>query len=413
MSLFERHAHAAEQLGLTRIRVEDQQLDARYITVDGRRLLNFGSCAYLGLNTDPRLKRGAKSAIDAFGAVFSSSAVYTSISLYTDLEARLERIVGSPVIVATTTTLAHLATLPTVIGEADAVLVDSQAHASVHLASRVLASDGIPVISVPHNDMQALEDKLEEVSDRYRHVWYLADGIYSMFGDALPVKELERLLEKFPNLWAYVDDAHGFGWKGRFGRGWVLDLMPHHPRLILAFSLAKSWGSGGSALAFPNEQMAARVLSVGSTFTFSGPLHPAELGASVAAADIVLSEEHSQRQGALLKQIELVANAARDAGLPLMATDATPLWFVKVGSFGRAADLGQRLMKRGFYLNIGGFPAVPNRLSGLRFTNTLFHTDDQILSLIEALRTELPQVGVELDSEIEVTIDLTADDAIA
>ena len=407
MSLWERYATAAQQAGLVRVRIEDHDLDATYITVNDRKLVNFGSCAYLGLNTDHRLKAGAKAAVDAYGTVYSSSAVYTSVELYTELEQKLAQIIGAPTIVATTTTLAHLAAIPTLIGEPDAVLVDSQAHASVHLATRVVASDGIPVMSVPHNDMVALEQMLDQVADRYRNVWFLADGIYSMFGDAIPVADLARLLDKFENLYLYIDDAHGFGWKGPAGNGWVLGQMGWHPRLVLAFSLAKSWGSGGAALAFPNEEMAARVLSVGSTFTFSGPLHPAELGASVAAADIHLSPEHAERQAALLAQIDLVDLALRQAELPIMPTDATPLWFVRVGSFSRAAELGKRMMRQGFYLNLAAFPAVPMRQSGLRFTNTLFHSDDQILSMIEALRAELPKVGTEL--EVEISIDLTAE----
>jgi 7-keto-8-aminopelargonate synthetase-like enzyme len=403
LSLFERYALAARDAGLTRIRIEDHDLDAAFITVGGRRLLNFGSCAYMGLNTDPRLKEGAKRAIDRFGTVYSSSAVYTSVDLYTDLERRLRQIIGAPVIVVSTTTLAHLAAIPTLVGEDDAILVDTQAHASVQLAAKVVASVGIPVIGVAHNNVGALETMLEKETLRYRNVWFLADGIYSMFGDAAPVREYERILNKYPNLYMYFDDAHGFGWKGKHGQGWILGQMRWHPRLILAFSLAKSWGSGGAALAFPDDQMASRVLSVGSTLTFSGPLHPAELGASVVAADIHLSPEHGDRQAALIRQIDLVEAALADSGLPVMPTDATPLWFVKVGSFSRATELCRRMMARGFYLNISGFPAVPMRQSGVRFTNTMNHSDDQILRMIEALRFELAQMTGDAEIEIDLT----------
>ncbi|MGH8925898.1 MAG: aminotransferase class I/II-fold pyridoxal phosphate-dependent enzyme [Acidimicrobiia bacterium] len=397
LSLWERYAIAAQQAGLVRLRIDDHDLDAPYLEVNRQRLVNFGSCAYLGLNTDQRLKEAAKSAIDRYGTVYSSSAIYTSVGLYTELEQSLRQIIGAPVLVATTTTLAHLAAIPTLVGEEDAVLVDTQAHASVHLASRVVASVGIPVLPVPHNDMAALESMLTETSPEYRHVWYLADGIYSMFGDGAPVAAFERLLHQFPNLFMYVDDAHSFGWKGRHGSGWILDQMSWHPRLVLAFSLAKSWGSGGAALAFPNEEMASRVLTVGSTFTFSGPLHPAELGASVAAAEIHLSDEHRERQAALLRQIEFVRSALDDANLPVMPTDNTPLWFVPVGSYSKAADLCRNMIDRGFYLNLASIPAVPMKFSGVRFTNTLYNSDAQILAMVEALRANIPTSEVVID----------------
>ena len=87
--------------GLCRIRVEDEVLSGDLITVDDRKLLNFGTAAYLGLNTDPRLKRGAIEAIERFGPVFSSSPVYTSADLYGHLEERMERIFDAPVILPT------------------------------------------------------------------------------------------------------------------------------------------------------------------------------------------------------------------------------------------------------------------------------------------------------------------------
>ena len=75
--------------GLIRLRIDDQSPDSRTIRVRGRDLVNFGSCAYLGLNTDPRLIEGAQAAVARYGPVFSSSAAYTSVDLYTDLEDRL------------------------------------------------------------------------------------------------------------------------------------------------------------------------------------------------------------------------------------------------------------------------------------------------------------------------------------
>ncbi len=35
-----------------------RHLDPAFITVDGEKLVNFGSCAYLGLNMDPRIASG-------------------------------------------------------------------------------------------------------------------------------------------------------------------------------------------------------------------------------------------------------------------------------------------------------------------------------------------------------------------
>ena len=385
LTLFERNARASQKRGLSLLRVEDRNLDGAWLTIGGRRVVNFGSCAYTGLNTDPRLKAAAKDAIDRFGPVFSSSPAYTSIGLYTELEERLRRIFHAHVVVPATTTLGHLAALPILIGDGDAVIVDSQAHSTVHLATQILMAEGIPVNPVAHNDMELLTAAVEEACSRFDQVWYIADGVYSMLGDAAPVARVMDLVDRHANLHAYFDDAHGFGWKGLNGRGWVLDAVPWHPRLVVAVSLAKSFGAGGAALAFPDEAMAERVQMSGGTMVFSGPLHPAQLGAAVASADIHLSPELEERQTVLDHQISLVKSGLLAAGLPVVDTEQTPLWFIRIGGSEQAFELCRRMLDDGFYLNVSAFPVVPVGQAGLRVTHTVYHTDHQIEAMIESL----------------------------
>jgi 7-keto-8-aminopelargonate synthetase-like enzyme len=404
LQLFERNALRSRDAGLFRIRVEDQVLEGDLLTIEGRRVVNFASCAYLGLNLDPRLKAGAIDAIERFGPVFSSSTAYTSIDLYQKLEERLSRIFNASVVIPTTTTLGHLAALPILVGDGDSVLVDSQAHATVHLATQILQAEGIPVLTLPHNNLGALEAAIDEASRKFRSVWYLADGVYSMFGDVAPVSAVYELLDAYPNLHVYFDDAHGFGWTGESGRGWVLKDRPFHPRMVVIVSLAKSFGSGGAAIAFPEPAMAQRVQLCGGTLTFSGPLHPAELGASIAAAEIHLSDELIDLQTRIHRQIVFVREALVGGGLPVVALDPTPVWFVRVGGLTQAMDLARRMLNDGFYLNLASFPAVAPAQSGLRFTHTLYHSEDQILAMIEALRHHLQAIV----GEPGVVIDLTA-----
>jgi 7-keto-8-aminopelargonate synthetase-like enzyme len=405
LTLFERNVRASRQRGLSALRVEDRNLDGAWLTIGGRRLVNFGSCAYMGLNTDPRLKAAAKDAIDRFGPVFSSSSAYTSIGLYTELEERLRRIFRAHVVVPPTTTLGHLAALPVMIGEGDAVLVDSQAHSTVHLATQILMAEGISVTSVAHNDMEVLTAAVEDACRRFDQVWYIGDGIYSMLGDVAPVAKIMDLVDSHDNLHAYFDDAHGFGWRGNNGRGWVLDAVPWHPRLVVAVSLAKSFGSGGAALAFPDAAMAERVQLSGGTMVFSGPLHPGQLGAAIASADIHLSPELEERQAALNHQIKMMKGALLAADLPVVNTDSTPLWFVRVGGSEQTLELGRRMMDDGFYLNFAAFPAVPVGQAGLRLTHTVYHTVQQIEAMIDSLARNFQAVA----GKPEIVFDITDD----
>ncbi|MEN8239893.1 MAG: aminotransferase class I/II-fold pyridoxal phosphate-dependent enzyme [Actinomycetota bacterium] len=388
--------------GLIRIRVEDQSPTGETITIDGTKLVNFGSCAYLGLNVDDRLKAGAISAIEQYGSVFSSSTAYTSVDLYTELEAKLEQIFGGTVLVPTTTTLGHLSVLPVLVGPGDLVLLDHQVHASIHLTVHALRGLGAATANLPHNDIDTLREQLEESAGDHRHVWYLADGVYSMFGDTAPVAEVVELLDAYPNFHVYFDDAHGVGWRGVHGRGHVLTEAPLHERMIVIGSLAKSWGAGGSVLVMPNSEMAEQVLLAGATFTFSGPLHPAELGAAVAAADIHLSDERDALESELMSHIDYVRDRFVQYQLPAVSLERTPLWFVRVGSPHGALELARRMMTDGFYVNVSGFPAVPIGMDGIRFTNTLYHSEDHLERFMDSLARHTPDLVVPMGGPVDL-----------
>src|SRR5260370_23981182 len=120
--------------GLLQLTSENEILDGRIINLEGRQLINCGLCSYLGLEMDPRLKQGAIDAILRYGTQFSSSRVYLSAPCYRELEDLLRCIADAPVMVAPTTTLGHLAAIPTLIQDDDAVILDQHVHHSVQMA---------------------------------------------------------------------------------------------------------------------------------------------------------------------------------------------------------------------------------------------------------------------------------------
>jgi 7-keto-8-aminopelargonate synthetase-like enzyme len=111
-----------------------------------------------------------------------------------------QQIFSSYSVVAPTTTLGHFATIPVVIGDEDALLLDHQVHNSVHMAVNLVKTKGVYTELLRHNRMDILEDKIKSLRHKYKRIWYLADGIYSMFGDASPVAEVYSLMEKYPEL---------------------------------------------------------------------------------------------------------------------------------------------------------------------------------------------------------------------
>ena len=58
-----------------------QPFSGMKILLNGKQVLNFGSCSYLGLEFDQRIQAAAKDAIDKYGTQFSASRAYVSLGL--------------------------------------------------------------------------------------------------------------------------------------------------------------------------------------------------------------------------------------------------------------------------------------------------------------------------------------------
>jgi 7-keto-8-aminopelargonate synthetase-like enzyme len=251
-----------------------------------------------------------------------------------------------------------------------------------------------------------VERLAEQASSSDGSVWYLADGVYSMSGASAPFKEIRRLLETHPNLWAYVDDAHGFSWSGRHGRGLTLKHIDWHPRLLIAAGLSKSFASGGGVVSGLDPDLIEMVEVCGPPLTFGGPINPPTLGAAIASADIHLSDEIIDRQEGMRRRIALVIDACSELGLPLASLDPTPIFFVPVGRTDLMIDLGEKMVADGFYLNPAAWPAVPHRRAGLRFTVT----DSVALATIEDMLSSLHSHLLSAGALDRLVVDMRGDD---
>jgi 7-keto-8-aminopelargonate synthetase-like enzyme len=409
LTLFRDNARRVSSRGLSHLKIEDGRLVPGRITVGGESIHNFGDCSYLGLGADPRLAAGAKSAIDRFGTSYSSSIAYTAVPLYRDLQERFVEIMGVPVALAPTTTLAHAAALPVLVRPTDVVLMDSAVHNSVQMSVQLLAAAGTAVHSVPHGDLAALDRLIAETEGADAPaIWYLADGVYSMSGAAAPFEEIRARLDAHPTLRAYVDDAHGLSWAGTHGRGLALDRMGWHDRLVITAGLAKGFGSAGGIVASPDPELIELVEVCGPPLTFGGPLTPPTLGAAIASADIHLSNELAELQAGVVERIDLVNRYAHQLGVPLLVEDRTPIFFVQVGRVDVMMDIGSALVADGFYLNPAAWPAVPHRRAGLRFTVTNSLPMGAIEAMLERLHRHLKDAGA-LE---ELTVDLRGEQPV-
>jgi 7-keto-8-aminopelargonate synthetase-like enzyme len=397
---FLHYSRLGQQLGINRQVIDDDEFHGGTMVLHGREVANFGLCSYLGLGDDPRLVEAAVDAVNRYGNSYSSSIAYSALPLYPALRERLEAMLGAPVAVASTTTLAHAAALPVMVRSGDTVVIDGLAHASLIGVVPSLQANGATIHQVPHNDMKRLGEIVQNAPGRS---WYLFDGLYSMRGMTAPAEELRNMLGSHPDLWLYCDDAHSLGWSGERGRGQFLERCGWHERLVMAYGLAKSFGTMGGVLATPNRDLIELIEVTGGPMVFGGPLPPPTLGASIASADIHLSGELPQLQDELVERIRFINEFSTELGIPLSAYETTPLFFAQIGALMSTISAANSMLKKGFFLNPAAFPIVPRNQGGLRFTVTRYNSLDQI----EEMLTTLNDVRLAHEGP-DAVIDLTA-----
>ncbi len=379
------------------------------IALGDKNLTNFSICDYLALSNDNRLKEAAIESLRNNGVYTAISRTYLKLNIYQEAEEIVSRIFNKPTLLLPRTTLAHISVFPILIAPTDAVILDHQVHTSVRMASDHVKVKGTYCESLPHNDLTQLEERIIELGRKYDKIWYLVDGVYSMFGDTCPMKELEWLMNKYEQLHVYVDDAHGMSWAGEHGRGYALSQIEYHPRLFLTTSLGKGFGAGGGAIVCPDEATRDRIKMLGAPLMFTSPVEPATLGSIIQSAKIHLSDELGVRQQLLEDNMAYFYAQATAKGLPVVNSEHTPIALMAAVYPDLVIDIANIMFAKGFHLTGGVFPAVPLHNSGLRVVLNLYqsHEDiDQLLdAFVEAYLIELKKRKMTMDevqSQIKV-----------
>ncbi|BBX60017.1 8-amino-7-oxononanoate synthase 2 [Mycobacterium shottsii] len=172
--------------GIYFLDAEDDRLRGRSLTVNSRQVTSFSSCSYLGLEFHRALIDGMTDAGERYGTQFSCSRAFVANPLYQDVERLLSEVFGGHALLAPTTTLAHLAALPVLADERDALVLDHQVHHSVHVGANQARISGTRVELVRQDHLDQACDTISKLASKHRRVWFCVDGVYSMYGDLAP-----------------------------------------------------------------------------------------------------------------------------------------------------------------------------------------------------------------------------------
>lgn len=382
----------AKQQGVLHLYAQGEKFNGRTIEVKDRSLYHFGTTGYLGLEQDPRLKTASIDAINKYGTQFPLSKSYISNPLYASLEQKVGEMYGHPIIITKNSTLGHIGVIPSAVQDQDAIILDHQVHWSVQSAAKILKNRSVPIDMIRHNDLNMLEDKIKRYANKRKKIWYMADGIYSMYGDFAPIADLMTLSQKYPQLNFYFDDVHGMSWIGKNGTGYVLSELKELSENVLLFgTLSKTFGASGAVLVCSNKKMYNRIKTFGGPLTFSAQLEPASIGAAIASAEIHLSPEIYTLQAELRERIAYFNELLQQTELPLIDQNISPVFYIGTGMPKTGYNFVNRLMNEGFYVNLGIFPAVPVKNTGVRITISRHNQKEEIKALVQAMEYHFPK----------------------
>jgi glycine C-acetyltransferase len=374
---------AAKGLGAN-IRTVDSPMDA-WVTIDGRRVLNFCANNYLGLANHPRLREAAKHAIDRYG--IGPGAVRTiagTTTLHIELERRLAEFKHAEACITFQSGFtANLATVPALMGDGDLIFSDELNHASIIDACRLSKAR---TIRYAHNDIDDLRRKLAENS-QFRRRLIVSDGVFSMDGDIAPLDKLCEIAEEHGAI-LMVDDAHGEGVLGKGGRG-IVDHFGLHGRVdIEVGTLSKAFGVVGGLVA-GRQPIIDWLRQRGRPFLFSSAMTAPDVAACIEAVNIL--QESDELVARLWENARLLR-----AGMQALGFDTghsqTPIIPLMLGEAPLAQQFSRKLFEHGLFAMAIGYPTVPMGKARIRVMNSAAHSKsdlEQALDIFEAVGKEL------------------------
>jgi 7-keto-8-aminopelargonate synthetase-like enzyme len=362
----------------------------RLIEVEGRRVVNFGSDSFLGLDQDRRVWAAIRDGLDRWGAHNGASRAFASVRTNVEAEEKLAAWLGvEAVLIYPSVTLANHGAIPGLAGRHDAVALDEQAHNSMQEAAKIARSNGAKVATFRHSDPEGLRQTLESLRP-YRSALVCIDGVYSMSGAIPPMVELDEVARSLDAV-LYIDDAHGTGVLGEHGRGTVLEALGSYDNAFVVGSLSKAFSCAGGFIGCP--EPFRKLLQIRSnTYIFGGPVVPPYLDAICTVVDILRSPEYDALRGALDRHVARLSDGLRALGLTVLG-GATPIVSVFIGDEAKTLQAGKALFDRGYYVQSVLFPAVPYRGGVLRIQCNANHTDAEIDGLLSAMAELAPEIA--------------------
>lgn len=359
------------------------------VVINGKKVLMFGSNAYLGLTNHPKVVEAAVNATKKYGTGMAGSRFLNgTLDIHVELEKKLAAFVGKEdAIVYSTGFNVNQGVLGCITGREDYIIWDELDHASIIEGHRLSFSK---TLKFRHNDMDSLEKQLQKCeSDKVKLI--VVDGVFSMEGDVANLPEIVALAKKY-NANIMVDEAHGLGVMGRnfSGKGTHDHFGVTDDMDLIMGTFSKSLASIGGFIA-ANSTITDYLRHNSRAYIFTASATPAATAAASAALDILIAEP--ERIQHLWDLTNYALEGFRSMGCEIGHT-STPIIPLFIRDNEKTFMITKILFEEGIFVNPVVAPAVAPTDTLIRYSLMATHTKEQIDISFDKIGKVFKQLGV-------------------
>ena len=357
------------------------------VLISGKKVLMFGSNAYLGLTNHPKVKEAAIEAIKKYGTGCAGSRFLNgTLDIHVELEKELAEFVGKDEALCFSTGFTvNEGIIPAVVGRGDYIICDDRDHASIVDGRRLSFSTQL---KYKHNDMEALEKELQKCKPESVKL-IVVDGVFSMEGDLANLPEIVRLKEKY-NASIMVDEAHGLGVFGHQGRG-VCDHFGLTDQVdVIMGTFSKSLASIGGFVAADKDTI-NWLRHNSRSYIFSASNTPAATAAAREALHILKTEP--ERKANLWTITNYALDSFRQAGFEIGDTES-PIIPLYVRDTDKTFEVTKLAFDEGIFINPVIPPACAPQDTLVRVALMATHTKEQVDYAVDKLTQCFKKLGI-------------------
>jgi glycine C-acetyltransferase len=282
-----------------------------------------------------------------------------------------------------------MSTVDSLLSRNDVAVYDEESHACLMDGLRMHAGKRFVF---PHNDIAALEDRLNKAKKITETtgggILVITEGVFGMSGDMGKIKEIVELKKKY-DFRLLVDDAHGFGAIGPNGRGAADEQGVHDEVDIYVGTFAKSMASVGGFVCCTEDVIDYLKYNMRSQiFAKSLPM-PIVIGA-IKRMELLQQPKHREKLWTIVRALQ---SGLKEAGFDIGKTNSAVTPVMLKGTLGEATNITFDLRENyGIFCSIVVYPVVPKGVILLRLIPTAVHTLEDVQYTIDTFKKVLEKL---------------------